>query len=83
MSSSKPSNGDIAQRKNLCLVTTELGSVVDDALADGLEVPNSAVAEVRQEVSEPADIALLLLFFVITISTKLKKNLVICHETLC
>lgn len=60
------SDGDTAKGEDLGPVPLELGSVLDDTLADGVEVLNFAVAVFREQLSKPRDVLLLLLIVVVT-----------------
>lgn len=71
------SNRNATQRENLAPVSEELGSVVNDALADGLKILDLAVAKVRQEMTQPVDILVFLLLLKVAVSTKLEEDLVI------
>jgi hypothetical protein len=51
-----PLQTDIPQRKNFCLVCAELSSVVDDALADRLEVLDLLGPELREQLSQPGNV---------------------------
>lgn len=73
-----PSQGDTTQRKDLRLVAMEFGAVLDDALADCLEVLHLSVAEVREQFAKSCNVILLLLPLVVTIGTELEEDLVIC-----
>lgn len=84
------SDRNAAQGEDLALVSEELGSVVNNALADGLKVLDFAVAEIRQEELQPVDVLVLPRLVKLAVSAELEEDLVIlsivhppCQRSLC
>lgn len=71
------SNRNAAQREDFASVSEKLGSVVNDALADGLEIFDLAIAKVCQEIAQPVDILLFLLLPKLLVRAKLEQDLII------
>ena len=59
----------------------KLGTILDDALTNSLEVFNVPIAETGEQLPKAFNISLLLLSFVVTVSAELEKNLIICRRT--
>lgn len=60
------------QREYLGLIVVEIRAVLDDALTDGVEVLNLAIAEVCKQLTKTSDVLVLLLPFVVTVCSKLE-----------
>lgn len=66
--------GDVAEREYLGLISMELGSILDDALAYGVKIVDLAGPEIFENFSKPVN-ELGCLCFVVTIPCKLRYDL--------